>query len=1591
MDGKVNIRVYLRPSAVNVMGKTMMAGSNTRRRRALGTRKRVVACESFSPRQRHRVIKSEPKTLRACWAGVPREDGIHLQDYLAILCAALIVLVLASVSPALSAASTVLTFSDRPYAETPLPADYGRDDQISLSWSTNGQPSPRITSTGQSPFSDHSPDGTGRFIFAQGTSIIQFNPTVRLARLFVRDNEPDFIQASATGLTVRGELRSVPAFLVPVDFVPKSQSGVWIEIVGSGAIDTLFLISPDDLTKSYLLDDIEFEVYSETEVIALAGHNQTVIENSAVTLDGSESLNAHSFLWAQVRTGSDPEVTLSSPNEAVATFIAPDVHTATLLTFELMAVGPLGFDSDWATVVVNISTPPATPPQNLTGTPKEAGQSLMAVVEWSAHPDATRYVVYRAEGDPENEYVRVAPSISVTSYDDVWLEEGIIYFYRVVAANQFGVGPASDPVALVASRNLALESEATPIARILNPTGSGLRDIESIRNGLTEENYDSYHGGVKETEDWYGYLWDEPRYFDTITYYEGKNFPDGGWWTRLTVQNTIDGSNWVEVTGLSISPSYNYADTRTGRVSYTRLHLTFDRCRGVGVRIYGEPGGVADFTSIAELEVYGDQAPDIVVADAGSDLQADEGTSVTLHGENSLNAVGFLWQQLRLGDEPQVVLTAADTPNPTFVVRDISKNTVFTFRLTLSGFHGPKSDTVTVTIINKEPPGPTQGLSATGGHRKVDLSWQPNNEATSYKILRSTALGGGGGVIATGVTATSYVDKDPDLKPFHAYYYQVVGVNIYGDGSASNVAAAAPIENFALYPDAAPVARVTNPTGSGQKDLNIIRNGVYEEKGYDSYDGPNPATEDWYGYLWSDPIYPDSVVYTMGRNYLDGGWWTSLTVEYTTDGESWQQAQNVTITPPYNFEDNRYGRPDYSRYTLTFDRVRALGLRIYGEPGGIVDFTSIVELEVYGLDAPVACSREIVPLFYVEDSTVNVNLNLEAHEFPAPNSVTVTELIPPETLLADSGGGSTAVPGQITWNLDLSQVHERGLSYAIAIPAGLSGRLQFDGRVSYGSVANQRIRGEDSLYPRPLPPRNVRLETDLVGHLRWSPSTQEGIVGYHVYRSVNGQGYEDISGLISQTFFDDLGVETGAAYRYKVTTENAAGVENELAESQSVGPAPVTMLRREFEDYNYGGGLFPGGQGRTAIRASSTNDLTANKDYFFHDGSVQNSYRPGDSLDIRQSLNGGYSVADVLQGDWWRFSFNLSEQGYVKIADLHAASSEEATYEFFWDENLVGTFSFNTGGEANWRTHQMDSPSFLSPPGVHTLRIRAASGRSNDDYFGIGFGWAAPTREIIFSDNFHAYATTDEVVAQGGWTILNGSSEPEGAWRLWTTSGPPLAEGEPGPGFPGFSSGYMVCNGDFAGGVQLDEELISPEIDCTRYLCVAAEFVSAINIYDQDSEGDLQTTDFDLSIYDEESQSWSDWVNVFTRDRTGGDDFTAIPKWFDLSHLADGRKVRFRWRFYNTRDDYWWAVDGVKVSGEKRSPRILSATLTQGNSLVLTWEAFGSGRYTVEFRDDLGSGTWQPVPGTSWPISGTTWRDDNPAPEGRRFYRVRSD
>lgn len=156
---------------------------------------------------------------------------------------------------------------------------------------------------------------------------------------------------------------------------------------------------------------------------------------------------------------------------------------------------------------------------------------------------------------------------------------------------------ATTPTNTKNNNNLALAANAGDVVPISSCFHFGKKSY--LNDGIKTHSEDSWNGVVKQNDYW-GYLYSKAYNMNKVVYTSGNIFSDGGWFKNIKVQ-VRQNHNWVDVTGLSVSPVYPANNTSGPNKTYT---FTFDDTWGDGVRITGTPGGTAYFTSIAELEVY---------------------------------------------------------------------------------------------------------------------------------------------------------------------------------------------------------------------------------------------------------------------------------------------------------------------------------------------------------------------------------------------------------------------------------------------------------------------------------------------------------------------------------------------------------------------------------------------------------------------------------------------------------------------------------------------------------------------------------------------------------------------------------------------------------------------------------------------------------------------------------------------------------------------------------------------------------------------------------------------------------------------------
>ncbi len=111
----------------------------------------------------------------------------------------------------------------------------------------------------------------------------------------------------------------------------------------------------------------------------------------------------------------------------------------------------------------------------------------------------------------------------------------------------------------------------------------------------------------------------------------------------------------------------------------------------------------------------------------------------------------------------------------------------------------------------------------------------------------------------------------------------------------------------------------------------------------DDWDQDNKPLS-WWGYAWQRPYHMNTLVYTSGRIFPDGGWFAAPPRVQVRQNFRWVDVKKLSVMPAY--PGNESAGPNKT-YTFRFETTSGDGIRLIGQPGGGRAFTSIAELEVY--------------------------------------------------------------------------------------------------------------------------------------------------------------------------------------------------------------------------------------------------------------------------------------------------------------------------------------------------------------------------------------------------------------------------------------------------------------------------------------------------------------------------------------------------------------------------------------------------------------------------------------------------------------------
>jgi hypothetical protein len=156
-----------------------------------------------------------------------------------------------------------------------------------------------------------------------------------------------------------------------------------------------------------------------------------------------------------------------------------------------------------------------------------------------------------------------------------------------------------------ATNNLATAAGAAAISKSTHyGTLCGLNCSDQLNSGnlsASEDDWDAENKVADGVSSYWGYTWPLEYNINKVVYTTGDVFSDGGWFASgLTVQ-VRQNSQWVSVSGVSVTPAYPYNSSAGAQTVYT-FNLPDELADGV--RIIGTPGGTSTFTSITQLAVY---------------------------------------------------------------------------------------------------------------------------------------------------------------------------------------------------------------------------------------------------------------------------------------------------------------------------------------------------------------------------------------------------------------------------------------------------------------------------------------------------------------------------------------------------------------------------------------------------------------------------------------------------------------------------------------------------------------------------------------------------------------------------------------------------------------------------------------------------------------------------------------------------------------------------------------------------------------------------------------------------------------------------
>ena len=175
---------------------------------------------------------------------------------------------------------------------------------------------------------------------------------------------------------------------------------------------------------------------------------------------------------------------------------------------------------------------------------------------------------------------------------------------------------------------------------------------------------------------------------------------------------------------------------------------------------------------------------------APTGLTATPGNAqVTLSWTASSGATSYIVQSATVNGGPYTTIASGVTTT-SYTNMGLTNGTTYYYVVAAVNAGGRSPNSSQVSAQPASLPAAPIGLTATPGNAQVSLSWTASSGATSYVVERATVNGGPYATIASGVTATSYMNTG--LTNGTTYYYVVAALNAGGQSPNSSQVSAQP-------------------------------------------------------------------------------------------------------------------------------------------------------------------------------------------------------------------------------------------------------------------------------------------------------------------------------------------------------------------------------------------------------------------------------------------------------------------------------------------------------------------------------------------------------------------------------------------------------------------------------------------------------------------------------------------------------------------------------------------------------------------------------------------------------------------------------